>query len=410
MTNEIKKRVPTNGEGILKSVRQDLDVIERTTGMNTFKMQALDKGKLEEIKQYISAYIQYVGFDAWNRLNDLPYYVQGMVFEDFYGSAFNHTSFAGISNRCCSSIHDYMLGKINKIPLSQNPNLKDKLSILMYETPIAYSNLILGMVNYSCGYLKENNNNNGLNLFEYHNLNGLNGVVPTIDHTNSIEKGVDSTKVRESIEKQIASTESQIRNLSRNIERLEKVITDKNPNKASLEAEKKIKEEKLLEAQKKLLSLNVRKNDYNGTYDDYSEFFRHMRNSIAHGRYSIDYIKALKSKDFSKILFTFRDFDENDKINPSFEVTLFAKQIIKIINGVKEKINTQLTLEGNFDTITLSEFTEIISAEELFKYNRPSAEDLQKSGFITESDKIDSFNITETTNIDKNTGETTYDK
>lgn len=410
VTKEIKRRVPVNGEETLKSIRQDLDLIERTTGVNTFKVQELNKEKLEEIKQYISAYIQYVGFDAWDRLNDFPYYVQGMVFEDFYGSTFNHTSFAGISNRCCSSIHDYMLGKINKTPLSKNSNLKDQLSILMYETPIAYSNMILGMANYSCGYLKENNNTNGLNLFEYHNLNGLNGVVPTIDRTNSIEKGVDSTKVRESIEKQISSIESQIRNLSRNIESLESVITDKNPNRASLEAEKKKKEEKLLEEQKKLLSLKARKNEYNGTYDDYSEFFRHMRNSIAHGRYSIDYIKALKSKDFSKILFTFRDFDKNDKINPSFEVKLSAKQILKIINGVKEKINTQLTLEGNLNTITLSEFTEIISAEELFKRNRPSAQDLQKSGFITESDKIDSFDIAETTNIDRNTGETTYDK
>lgn len=410
VTKEIKRRVPVNGEETLKSIRQDLDLIERTTGVNTFKVQELNKEKLEEIKQYISAYIQYVGFDAWDRLNDFPYYVQGMVFEDFYGSTFNHTSFAGISNRCCSSIHDYMLGKINKTPLSKNSKLKDQLSILMYETPIAYSNMILGMANYSCGYLKENNNTNGLNLFEYHNLNGLNGVVPTIDRTNSIEKGVDSTKVRESIEKQISSIESQIRNLSRNIESLESVITDKNPNRASLEAEKKKKEEKLLEEQKKLLSLKARKNEYNGTYDDYSEFFRHMRNSIAHGRYSIDYIKALKSKDFSKILFTFRDFDKNDKINPSFEVKLSAKQILKIINGVKEKINTQLTLEGNLNTITLSEFTEIISAEELFKRNRPSAQDLQKSGFITESDKIDSFDIAETTNIDRNTGETTYDK
>ena len=409
---QVKKIKPFNSESTIDHISNELNIIERTTGMNTFKIQPLDKDILEKRKQYISAYVQYIGFNAWENLQYFPYTVRGMVFEDFYGSTYNHTSFAGISNRFCSSMHNYLLGKINNIPLSKNPVLKDQLSILMYETPLAYSNMILGMINYSCGYLKENNNNNGLNLFEYHNINGLNGIVPTIDRTNSIKKGLDATEVRESIQKQITASVSHIKNLKQDIERLESRITDKNPNKASLEADKKIKEKKLLDVQKKVLSLQVRMTDYNGTYDDYSEFFRHMRNSISHGRYSIDYTNALTRKDFSKIQFTFRDYDDEDnvKINPNFEVTLSAKQIHKVISGIKEKVNTQLTLEGSFDTIDSTLFTEVTNEEELLNCNRPSAEDLQKSGFITEDDKIDSFDIREDTDIDRNKGDSTYDK
>ena len=88
--------------------------------MNTFKIQPLDKDILEKRKQYISAYVQYIGFNAWENLQYFPYTVRGMVFEDFYGSTYNHTSFAGISNRFCSSMHNYLLGKINNIPLSKN--------------------------------------------------------------------------------------------------------------------------------------------------------------------------------------------------------------------------------------------------------------------------------------------------
>ena len=47
-------------------------------------------------------------------------------------------------------------------------------------------------------------------------------------------------------------------------------------------------------------------------YKNSSNFFRHMRNSLQHGNYSADYSKALDSKDFSKIVFTFEDIDKQN--------------------------------------------------------------------------------------------------
>ena len=107
---------------------------------------------------------------------------------------------------------------------------------------------------------------------------------------------------------------------------------------------------------KKMEQMKKRKEEYETNYTDYSEFFRHLRNSIAHGNYTIDYNKALHKKDLSKIEYTFIDYPEGEHEIPEFKVKLTANKLLKIINGIQTRVNTQLSNEAKIEQIANTDF------------------------------------------------------
>ena len=77
-----------------------------------------------------------------------------------------------------------------------------------------------------------------------------------------------------------------------------------------------------------------------GTYRDSKQFFRCLRNSIAHGRYKIDYTKAFQTKRLDNTKFKFWDEDENGKKNFEYEVN--GKYLQEMLNSLRETVINQL--------------------------------------------------------------------
>ena len=69
-------------------------------------------------------------------------------------------------------------------------------------------------------------------------------------------------------------------------------------------------------------------------YEDSTNFFRHLRNSMAHGNYIINYHNF---NDKNTITYLFKDYDE--KANATYCVEITANQLEKIIDGFQQKIN-----------------------------------------------------------------------
>ena len=71
-------------------------------------------------------------------------------------------------------------------------------------------------------------------------------------------------------------------------------------------------------------------------------------------------------------------------VNPSFEITLTAKQLYKIVKAIQDKVNEQTRLEGSYSKIDSSDVAKIMPASELLAVKKLTVEDLHKSAFIKE--------------------------
>ena len=61
--------------------------------------------------------------------------------------------------------------------------------------------------------------------------------------------------------------------------------------------------------------------------------FRHIRNSIAHGTYEIDYFKALEKKNLEKIKFTFLDYSLENKTTPEKLLEQIELKLVEILKN-----------------------------------------------------------------------------
>lgn len=75
-------------------------------------------------------------------------------------------------------------------------------------------------------------------------------------------------------------------------------------------------------------------------YSDSSAVFRSLRNSINHGNFKIDYSKALKNgnTDFSKIMFTFRDYNPETKALEFEMKNISAGRLLNLIKDFNRSI------------------------------------------------------------------------
>lgn len=401
----------------VQSIREQLIELEKTTGKNGFEIEEIPKEESDIRKTRFKEYVEYVGYDRMEQLSQQPTIICNAIIDEVLGYLNGDVGISSVANLFAVNVQKYATKRINANLIGNKENGikfddkfdKNLLIRHLYESPLVYTSLLLGMMNYSCVFLKENNTNNGMNLFEYHNMTGFNNVKLTHDDTGCIKKNVDSTAKKEALDKQIAIRLKQVSNLEADLEDLKKRITDKNPKKHKFE-EKRVEKSKRLENTKHIISiLESRKMNCGETYDDYTEFFRHIRNSIAHGRYTVDFSKAFKKRDFSKINFTFRDYNENNNSKtPNFEVNLSAGQILQIVQGIMDKVNEQLQVEGELDIIEGTYFEDIMSKDEFIELNekvRAKSSDLKEKGFITEEDQISSFEMSE--NIQTKEGEIT---
>lgn len=274
---------------------------------NHFEIFEANTKELEENKKFLEEYIKYIDlFNHEGLIEKENPYIQTMFNEDVIQSTFENRAVVDLNTTFCDVIDCLINKEVDKY------NAALDIKRMSYEGPIIYANMILGLGNYICVFLKETNNNEKgkeMPIFEYHNLDNMENVRPVIDNERepSIVKGADGNEKLEKIENIILDYKNRVKTYEKEISEKEKKIrklNDKNPKKEELKEkyEKEIKKCKEKEAYlgELIKRLEIRKKEYNGKYDDYTNLFRHLRNSIAHGMYKIDYIDALKKKRYEK--------------------------------------------------------------------------------------------------------------
>lgn len=79
-----------------------------------------------------------------------------------------------------------------------------------------------------------------------------------------------------------------------------------------------------------------------GEYTDYSGLFGHIRNSIVHSNYSVDYTLAAKTGNYEDMEFHFKDYKKGDSNWLVFECKMKAKDLIQLLNSLQESITNQV--------------------------------------------------------------------
>ena len=118
----------------------------------------------------------------------------------------------------------------------------------------------------------------------------------------------------------------------------------------------------------KTIALKEKIEKENETFADSSNLFRHLRNSISHGRYTIDYSKGLTTGDLGDIEYHFYDYDTilyGDK--KAFEFNVNAKDLLKIIESFRKKVNEVQKKTIFENTLKTTLWNEGINYKEILK-------------------------------------------
>ena len=175
-------------------------------------------------------------------------------------------------------------------------SIKTMLSLLSAKKPFVYSDIIMSLSYYIFNYVREVDKGREQPICDYMNID------------TSGFKTIFKEEGREHIKK---------RNLQEEYEK------ETNPKK----------KEKI----KKLISR------YGNEVNDSSNFFRHIRDCIAHGWYEIDYSKYYNTRNVDEIMFSFPTYYPISR-ERDFEVQISAKNLIKVIENFREKINEGINL------------------------------------------------------------------
>ena len=78
------------------------------------------------------------------------------------------------------------------------------------------------------------------------------------------------------------------------------------------------------------------------TYIDYSGLFGHIRNSIVHTNFNVNYSLAARTRNYEDIEFDFEDFKKGDPNWLTFKCTMKAKDLMHLLNSLQESITNQV--------------------------------------------------------------------
>jgi hypothetical protein len=343
--------------------------MQKANGTSYFEMKEVPEEEMKKRRRDFETFIRYCGKDKWKNVIDTGIYND--LFMDFFNSKYNDTivttslvnEYLRFSEKFRYIILPLIAGKSSlDLDLETIMQVKVNTAKVSYKGHLIYIDALLGALNYACGYLKANSVESD-NLFEYHNLQGMENLVVLADNDEdkAIKHNVSGVEKQRRIDSAIDKYQNQLSRINRDIRNTNKQLenlNEKNPNKEKLEVEfrKRLEESiaKKPEVMKQIFKLSVRRDEYDKDYIDYSTLFRHLRNSIAHARYTVDWGEALKSNNLEKIRFTFLDYNEDnaEKVQPDFKIELTAYKIEKIIDAVQTRVNDQLKKEEQMDKIT----------------------------------------------------------
>lgn len=323
--------------------KKEQDILEKAPRNATFLQfyKLLDDDTIEFLSKQqqdlIKNYIKYIGINNWI---DLPLDKKTSLFG-------RHIKFMLKNEVDFRQNNEYVLALINYLLSGDEQNIINKISAFSYEAPFAYVSSILDLGYFCFNYLREAHKKDSLEGFDFHNFN-LKGIKYNSPFEPS-EKFIDESVVvnnllmeEENKKKKINATITSLETNKINLEKVTTIPEEKKNHLLSQNNNSRIqKYEELKQTEIKINELKEKLKTAK-SYTDSSNFFRHLRNSFAHGFYTVDYSKALKNKNLGNIVFHFRDYniDSNNRSNRvmCFEAEMSASRLIDLLNDFGTRI------------------------------------------------------------------------
>ena len=211
----------TDGKGnvyeiisLFPALKETIQNMQRSNKTNLFIIKSIPEEKMRQRKEDVERYIRHVGKDKWQHI------LRGGLTMDLFDNVFQSRFNEKITTISFTNEYAAMMDHWYELAL-RNEKLKDSRYIpitakISCQTPFIYSDMLLGVLNYACGYLKANNAEND-NIFEYHNLKNFDGIVPSIDNDRvpSIQKDVSGEEKSKKLQLAIDGYKSQLANIER---------------------------------------------------------------------------------------------------------------------------------------------------------------------------------------------------
>lgn len=340
--------------------RTYFDEIRRKTSCKSFELK--EEELPENRKEFFKKYIDYVGLDTMKN----SMFASMALSEVLAPNAENIVSvenLTGIPETILELIRQKQVtyiklheaierGNLSIIAgpqyMAQMQRIADALKKYQYQAPMIYANNLLGMAYYCFDYSREVNEHEGKMLFNFFDMKNLDGIKAKLINPDGSEAEVEieeEINPKQKAKNKLQDATSQLNNLRKKKKKQEDL-------KKQLEHPKNKdpkKEEKLEDVNKWLeeydeneAAMILRKTELEEeeksspdiVCKDSTEFFRHFRNSLAHGNYTVTYgdFKKLDS-----ITYSFSDHDEST--NSIYKIEISAVCLEKLIKGFQEKIN-----------------------------------------------------------------------
>jgi hypothetical protein len=334
--------------GMVKLDKENAVNNNETVFINTYEQNATPLN--DKQKELILNYIRYIGLGNWVKLG---YQDRGMIFSRHLKFMIHSKNNFRNSATNIENTLDYCIlhGKGEISPID--------IYLMSFEAPNVYAGMILDLGFLTLNYIKEVLHKEELPNFNYRNIN-LNSIkyTPT-DCVKYITKEEEQKKLENIInelENRINKLSQSIKNKKEDIENIKKVesIPEEKKNGIIADKQKNIDANtpKLNEATNLLKDLKEKLANVSDYYD-INDFFKHLRNSISHGFYEVDYSEALRKKDLTKIIFKFYDYeiDETNRNNRKqvFSASITANKLLELFNELYQR------LKQSYDTMDIYE-------------------------------------------------------
>lgn len=304
----------------------------------------------KEQKELIFNYIRYIGLANWVKLD---YRDRGIIFSRHLKFMINSKNNFRNSSANISDTLDYCIFH------ARGEKSVIDMYFMSFESPNIYAGMILDLGFLTLNYIKEVLHKEELPNFNYRNIN-LNSIKYTpsncIKYVTKEEEQNRLKKIISELENRINKITLSIKKKKEDIKKIKKVDSIEETKKQQIIADKqKSLDEntiKLNESTSLLESLKEKVANATDYYDT-NDFFKHLRNSISHGFYEVDYSEALKKKDLTKIIFKFYDYeiDETNRKNRKlvFSASITANKLLDLFDELHQRV------QQSYDTFDIYE-------------------------------------------------------
>lgn len=338
---QIPKSEQSNIEKLLEAIKEDY---------SSFDFQ--EEEVRDKSKEFIKKYIEYIGIRQFlsspyssMALNEVNAANNEEVLPiDLLTGITRTLDLMRVQNNLLAINLNYIFDEKYIKTMGENT---EKLIKYSFQAPMVYANTLLGMSYYMLDYAREINEQNGKSFFDYYNIQNLDGIRASITDKKGNKKEVPvQVNPLDKLQNRLNDIDSKILKLQKEKETRENTKSNlenpknKNPRKNEIlssinewiiEYEKELKR---LTETKESIEKEIEQESKKENNKDSSEFFRHLRNSMSHGNYTISYGDFRNVND---IRYSFSDEDE--KSNSTYSVELTAKQLRQILEAFQQKVN-----------------------------------------------------------------------